>query len=78
MKISSYDSPLLLIDLGIGWLNAITSLAQNKKFAMCFSAHFIFYVCFLDAEKATRAELGLLMAGTTSEVHIEASSEVPG
>ena len=35
-------------------------------------------VATMPADKATRAELGLLMAGASSEVHAEASSQVPG
>jgi ABC-type uncharacterized transport system ATPase subunit len=54
-------------------LDEITSLSD--RIAVMFHGQI---VATMDADKATRAELGLLMAGATSEVHSESPSQVPG
>jgi ABC-type uncharacterized transport system ATPase subunit len=54
-------------------LDEITSLSD--RIAVMFHGQI---VATMDANKATRAELGLLMAGATPEVHSEAPSVVPG
>ncbi len=54
-------------------LDEITSLSD--RIAVMYHGQI---VATMDADKATRAELGLLMAGATSEVHTETTSPVPG
>ncbi len=54
-------------------LDEITSLSD--RIAVMFHGQI---VATLDADKATRAQLGLLMAGVTSEVQPEISAEVKG
>jgi hypothetical protein len=50
---------------------------QIKRLQCVFLHIFIFYLFTLDTDNITYAELGLLMAGVTSEVHREAPNEVP-
>ncbi len=54
-------------------LDEITSLSD--RIAVMYHGQI---VATMDADKATRSELGLLMAGATSEVHMASPSQVPG